>query len=219
MATKARDKKESDDLLVYGFIRKEDIDIPTEIIALCFLWYHIELFIFKSSSHISLNEDKTLITQQQTEKGERALNSCYGSIIMPSINNPLIYEYTIKVSPTKNQVGIGIDDSECKCIDTYFIGSRDTFNYGLQCWNGHKSSKEDMWGVPYGNACDHAKEIIVVMIYNAKDATLSFSVNGKDYGIAYDNVHKAKGLNYRLALYQNGGSTIELLGYCTKSTV
>ena len=218
MASKPTHQKERDELLIHGFIRNEKIDIPVEIINLCLLWYHMALFVFKSADIVTLNEDKTVITQEKKNtSGE--MNTSYGSIIMPSMNNEMIYEYKIKVSPTENQVGIGIDDAECECVDTYFIGSQKTYNYGLQCWNGEKSSEKDRWGTKYGDPCDGKKETIVIMTFNAKDSSLSFVVNGKDYGIAYDDIYKQPGLDYRLALYQNGGSTIEILGYCTKLAV
>ena len=82
--------------------------ISAEIIELCFIWYHLELFIFKSSERAILNEDKTTITQAQDTGLDYDFNvgTCYGSIIMPSMNDGMIYEYTVKLSEHADGVGM-----------------------------------------------------------------------------------------------------------------
>ena len=96
--------EERDELLVHGYIRKQQIDIPKEIAALCLIWYHFELYIFKAKFGVTLNENRTIIKQY-------SYGTCYGSVIMPSWNNNLIYEYTVKI--LEHAAGVAIS---CHCI-------------------------------------------------------------------------------------------------------
>ena len=222
MANTDRDQK-----LVDGYVRLicNEINIPKEILTLIFIWCHLELFIFKMGDRFQLNEEKTIITRNDDKKlhSSTIINygSCYGSISMPSMNNKLIYEYRIKVLKLNDEhVGIGIYDAICKHINTYFIEQTATSNYGLQCWNGTKASHNAAWEKAeiYAAPCKD-KDTDITMIYNAYKSTLSFSIDGKDYGIAYDNIDKREELDYRLTIYLACDASVELTGFSTKSAV
>ena len=213
MANRERDKN-----LVTGYARQYHQNVPQEIISLIFVWYHLELFIFKTGPRSRLNEDKTIITLD--DNPDQSYDTCYGSISMPSINN-MKYEYEIKVlrCGSTHHVGIGIDDARCKHTNSYFIGNGATKNYGFQCWNARKSCIGDFSGTKYGKVCiaNENNQIIVRMIYDSNESTLAFIIDGEDYGIAYSDIAKEEGFEYRLAIYSSGDGSVELLHYSSST--
>ena len=112
-------------------------------------------------------------------------------------------------------MAIGIDEETCEWIHTWYVGKRNTKNYAYEAWN----QKIEMFGgriKSYGCLYDKPGDI-VKMIYNTANATLSYCVNGIDQGIAFENVWKERGVNYRLAIYLNGeGTSVELIDFCTR---
>ena len=211
-----KDKKLKDDLLVHGWIRENDmqfeLDIPKEIMKLCLIWYHFGLYIIKGPTCMKTNRDDTIITLDH----EFYAGSCYGSISMPSTDNTMIYEYTIKILAHKNGVAIGIDEAKCQWPTTWFIGNT-TKNYGWQCWNAKKVSFKDKLGTASGQKIN--KECIIKMTYNAYKSALSYEFDGEDKGVIFTDIYKEKGLDYRLCLYLNAKSVVELLDFRTESAV
>ena len=56
-------KKQLDELLVYGYIRRKfELDIPEDIMDLCVLWYHIASYFLVAGKHCTFNDDYTLCT-------------------------------------------------------------------------------------------------------------------------------------------------------------
>ena len=208
-----RDKNER---LVDGYVREQKLEIPLEIISLIFLWYHLELYIFKIGKHQELNKEKTTVTQNSDSY---VIGTCYGSVSMPSTDYELIYEYTVRILQTNGGVAIGIDDAKCYHIDSWFIGSRQTRNYGMQCWDGTRCCMGDTFGSAYAKKSFQDKDTDIKMIYNAHESTLSFIIDGTDYGVAYNNIHKQEGLEYRLAIYLARTACVELIDFSTKSAL
>lgn len=88
------------DLLVNGYVREQaHRAIPSEIIQVIFKWYHITFFIQYYNESVAgiMNPQKTMVKCWKS-RGFHSLCSCYGSVIMPSFDNDIIYEYTIKIS-------------------------------------------------------------------------------------------------------------------------
>ena len=74
------DRKQKDKLLVHGYIKQiTNLNIPSEIIDLCFVWYHIDSYFFKTGMHCKINRSKNKVSIGSYGKG-----SCYGSILMNS---------------------------------------------------------------------------------------------------------------------------------------
>ena len=180
------------------------------------MWYYLEIYISTVGGRSKLNDDKTVITRHDDHSTN--FDTCRGSIIMPSINNDLIYEYTIKLLKVSvnDQVAIGIDDVG-GINNGCFIGAYNSNNYGYQCWNARKSCRGDYAGTHYGQA--ETDGAIVTMIYNSYKATLSFIVDGRDYGIAYEKGRKGKEIDYRLAIYFYAEASVQLIGFSKKSAI
>ena len=176
--------KKRDILLVYGYIRDEmksiNINIPKAVIDLFVTWYHNPLYIIKTANGVDLNDDTTIATQRS------GYTTSYGSILMSSMDN-MIYEYVIKIINHSGGVAIGIEQDGYKRLNSWFIQQSQTIHYGVQFWDGMKSSN-------INNLEDYAKRIsekkgaIIKMRYDVKKQTLSFIIDDKDYGIAFNNV-------------------------------
>ena len=214
--------------LIYGYLAEDQRDsmIPKEVVEICMKYYHIESFIYKASLALNVNEDQTLI--QSNDKSSFTEGTCYGSIAMSSWNNVSIYEYTLSVSAS-NGVAIGIDDVKCAWMKRCFLGRNSTYNYGYQSWNGHKvcpkvvafhdNDYDEEYGPKYNENEKEKKEFVIKIIYNAYKGSLSFVFDGIDYGEAYDNIMRGDGLEYRLAIYMQQDTQIELIEYSKKSAV
>ena len=204
-----------DDLIVNGYIRRQQADIPKEIIDLCIKWYHMALFweFFESSRVDIMNDDHTKPTIIKYKAGEEDYTSIYGSVIMPSMNNDEIYEYNIKFDKLDG-VAIGICDAKFIKTDTFFYNNSQNASkhYALWCWNGRIRTSETSW---YGN--DYADKLTtnevseIKLTYDASNATISFKVNDKDYGVA-SKTFKSDDISYRLAIHIDASqdTTIEL---------
>ena len=114
----AATSKQLDELLVAGYLRMEaksgQIEISEDILNICLIWYHIELYFFKTGDRSKISDDGTIIASIGAEdKFEYQPNSCYGSVIMPSQSDKDIeYKYKVKIvkgDPVRH-ICIGIDD-------------------------------------------------------------------------------------------------------------
>lgn len=218
-----------DDLLGYGYVRQQtDRDIPKEIIQMIFKWYHVASFIEYYNESIAeiMNQEKTMIISKGFRSRICRFCSCYGSVIMPSFNNDIIYEYTIKVSLSSRSqwYAIGICDATFIDTDTYFYNKNRNKSkfYALKPGKKIKSHEHDNTYSGTYYACDLKQtqngggSITVTLIYNAANETLSFRDEVQDYGIA-SKTYKTQDFSYRLAIYllDNAGP-IELIGFTTQ---
>ena len=204
--------KEKDFRLVHGWIRAKskdvNVNIPFEVIELFVIWYHIQLYFIKISNGQVLNDDKTIINQT----GSCVAASAWGSVLMSSMDEK-VYEYTIKLLPgSESRVAIGIDEDGYKRLNSWFVQQNESIHYAFECWNGCKDSKEEH-SASYGEEVEVRSEgSIIRMKYDVGKRTLSFIVDGKDYGVAFNNVQKGENIKYRLAVYLYGYESVELLG-------
>eukprot|EP01084_Bolivina_argentea_P026103 48492_1 len=210
---------EEDELLVTGYIRKEsmnlNIGMASDIIGVCLLFYHIEIYWIEVSQDTRIINDEQTIIEQICRYG-----SSYGSVLMPSTNNDKIYEYSVVLKTDCHSLTIGIaeDISINKYLNTWFWGKEDTKNYAFACWDNKIHSWETGCynGFEYGCKCEKKGDIVTV-IYDSKLGTLSFTVNGKQFGNAFDNIYKQEYLCYRIAVDLAGsGDSIELVSLKTK---
>ena len=177
-------KRDYDELLVYGYLRRESkrfkpiIDIPEDIMNICVLWYHIQSYLFKAGKHCEINENGTKVTHKK-KKGRYEPNSCYGSVVMPSINNVNIeYKYKIKIVKfdSNEHICVGVDDAKCINTDADFSGNQDTKNYAYyKSGNLFDHTTGTFSGKLYGDAFD--KGDIIEMCYNPYKSTLLFILN------------------------------------------
>ena len=213
--------KLKDELLVHGYIRQQQLrEIPIEIIELCLKWYHNPLFIeiFNSSRAQIMNDDKTIIRYFNKDDNENLVSSCYASLVMPSIDNTTIYEYTIKVFE-ESEFGVGLVNASFNKTDTWFYdGRHHGFDYLVFCsWGDIYALNQDHCNWDYDFKFDHVP-LIIKMIYDASIRAVSFVIKEKDYGEVY-KLSNGEGCSYRLAIYLKHGAMIELVGVNTKNGI
>ena len=209
-------RRQNEELLVHGYLREQtkvaNTDVPEDIMNICVTWYHIKSYLFKAGTYCSISDDEMKVTYKN-EKMTKS-NSCYGSIIMPSISDRDIeYQYMIEITPLNANcmIAIGIDDAECVNLDSDFAGNEHTKNYAY-CEDGNLYTHETgtSWGIDYGH--DMKSGDIITLCYNPCKRTLRFDKNGKNQGIIED-IHSKEGLIYRLCSYMGcyGTTTMHLL--------
>eukprot|EP01084_Bolivina_argentea_P244879 410141_1 len=202
------------ELLVFGYVRIQTIkckcdQIPADVMNLCFLWYHVNSYFIECGDSCHINKNRNIVKHI----GPSQRNSCYGSIVMPSISHVNIeYKFRIKILTAIDAICIGMDSADCAHINSDFAGQTETYNYAYFNMNGQQynwnlgMTSASIYGEPYveGN--------IITMCYNPFHATLRFKRNDVDQGII-KNIYANKNHKYRLAVYLGmfSGTELELL--------
>ena len=194
-------KRDMSELLVYGYVRAEieqrSSDIPEDVINLFIEFYHENLFCFKVGDDCIVKEENVV----EFKSGGPCANSCYGSLVMPSISNvDITYRFEIKIIKMPGVIGVGIDDAECKCINQ---------NYTIQ--STMKAATKHYCYICSGAlyACDqyvqslgswYQERDVIAVIYNPYKRTLTFEKNGVIQPTIY-NVYGDETLSYRPCVY------------------
>ena len=215
--------------LVSGYIRaiqKEFNEriIPTEVIDLCIIYYFITEFFSKCGKDMKISADNDSFT---TKLEGYSWNTAYGNNIIDMNKTPnLIYEWTIQCtekyfilgleSTDFKNINTDISDSgryfykdtkqKCKYYGWYTASSLHTNNYMNDAIH-HKTFNED-WS---SDLQDIDREIMMEL--NCKNKTISYSVNNKNYGIAFKNVEATQ--QYRLGVSMCTDGTTKLLNFKT----
>ena len=200
------------DILVSGYIRQlfNIAMIPSEILHLCFLFWFID---------ICDQWDKSLIDEYAEIDGSRFkmkenpnpwdIDGCvaFGT---HSVEEGEIFQWKLRFNTKMKWIYIGICADEPKLLamadqDCLLYNSNGTIyhnsSYGFEGDQG--CSLLHMNGVIYcGDFQQYcptfdAKDTIIEVILNMKEHTICYKINGKHYGIAYNNLSKKK---YRLAV-------------------
>ena len=191
-----------DSLIVSGYIHRQETEIPAEIIELCLKWYHIALFFeFMEDSRVEIMDDDKQPTIIKYKPGY-GYTSCYGSVIMPSMSNNAIYQYNIKFDKSY-AIAIGICDAEFVDTATFFYNTlKNRRKYYCLCsWEGTVGSQEVTGWREYADGVGGNIGINEVKLtYDAANATVSYTINNKDYGVAF-NTSRSHKISYRMAIH------------------
>ena len=209
----ATNRKQRDELLVYGYVRtvrnlkRNHCEIPKDITNICFRFYYVDAFFEKAGSKIKISEDEQIISCVGFGS-----NSAYGNVIMPSISDQHIeYEYELKVLKEAQRsinISIGIDDAGFHNLNNDFSGQDLVENYGYYATYGSIYSKGTAGcGQTYGEKFGTGD--VIKMVYDPFKSTLRFYKNGTDQGLI-ENIASNKELSYRLCV---------CLGYGTVGSV
>ena len=186
-------------VIIFGFIRKIKInqdEIPAEIKQLCLLFYfQAEQFGQHGKKlKVSCSDDANIndIIEQHIEG---FWYSGYGTFIINPIKYPsAIYIWTLKFSTqssaiTTPSIGIVSVDTEYP-LETYCFMSQEYDFYAWETtWKCARDKLQASRG--YAEELDNGLECgdIIVMELNIPNATLKYTRNGKDLGIAHDNIN------------------------------
>ena len=197
------------DILSTGYIRQQienvfKLLIPSEIKYLCFQFWFINVcdeWDKKFSNNAYQIDGQCVTTNISISEEYQA--SAFGSHIVESG----IYSWIIKLNTDIDWICIGVIQNDEKILKEY-VNSADYEYYGGSLYSGGSTYFEESekgYGCAFGD-----KDDIIEMTLDMNKHTISYKINGKDYGIAYDKMRHDK---YRLVINCNGDSdgVIELL--------
>ena len=217
--------------LVSGYtktITSADKICPKEIINIIVLFAQILERFIKSADIIEISSKQNIIGMNDiaTYKGRnenisRGWYAIYGELDIcckDKTEQNYIYEWTLSVNT--NRVSIGLITHR-NVISEYCFGGAIDGNYyaigdtGCLEWQNANS----LWDITdmksYSDVIKKGDEI--KMIFDASKGILSYHKNGKDLGIAYDNVDISKTYCMALAVRCYPGEYIEIMDFCVKS--
>ena len=206
MPIKQRDKD-----AVSGFMRRASNDyIPCEIIQICIsFWGGTDRF---DKANISKWMEWDLVSNSLRRTWKWSQRAC---AYLENIVSSGCHEWKFKIVECSNNgdsiIMIGIWRSKGKMsppLDTLF--NLDEQGYGYMVDAGRRSMVYNQWD-RYGVKCVSGD--IVEMTLNFDDLSLSFKVNGRDYGRS----HHIKAGEYRAAVFMMQlNQEIQFLGYQQK---
>ena len=177
-------------LSVYGWIRNKGKslrlrNIPSMINAICILYFRDdEIFDIICKKSIRLSENKKIITSIG-----RSANNNYGITKIVSANN-LIYQWDLRIVKcekmsdlifgiTSNQKAITFDDGVHYAFRS--CGTKSTNNQRFESYTNEVGTGDT-----------------VSIHLDLNKAQIKLSINGKEQGIAFENIKKSKDIVYRL---------------------
>ena len=212
--SKIKDKK-----VVEGYIRtglsNHNLNIPAEIIHLCFIFYHfINHETFKHYNHYNYrvsNNDLTLTRIAGSGEG-----ICYGSHSISSLDGGK-YVWKFKIIKMTYIMAIGIDETKYAKQSVGYPNEKidETKLYVL--WH---DGDANTWDNPYGlvkrkaDAPRFNQNDKVSMTLDLSSRTLSYQVNDDDKYIAFTNIAVGEDIEYCMCVYIASNShCAELLSF------
>eukprot|EP01084_Bolivina_argentea_P320298 555723_1 len=220
-----KNAKPNDQFVVSGYFREQQTSyFPHDIINICLLYYvQIEMWNEKYIAKVH-----TLNGNCITHTGSNAFQSSFGTLTVDKSIDEHHWKFLLKkmiYADNTFSVVVGVwkqrDENNIPPVHLmYTQNSSSKFYYtgygyccGYQVGSSGTSYLVDPRGSTSGNGygikCKDGDEL--EMHLNFKNLTLSYSVNGKDMGIAIEKIEDVK---YKLALCSYAqGNIIELLDY------
>ena len=198
---------------VCGFIRRleKEMDMmPKEIIDLFVLFYgngsdewDPELL---STDHVTLDEDNRMVSSLKNKCSD-------GNAYMKRIVEFGYHEWKLKVkygTTTSGHLMIGlwrIQNKKTPPLRSYYTDGKEK-GYGFACSQGKLVNPKHGYGF-YNDYGVSVTDSIIDMIVDFDNLSLSFKIDGKDYGKAFDITQD----KYRAAVYfyGNGTNSVQIL--------
>ena len=213
-------RERRDKVTVNGYIRhyfmnqNNSVDIPQDIINLCFLFYHIifqDTFKhFNPDNYAISNDGRTL-----TNKGSFVWSTCYASYCISSLGK-CIYSWKFKILQRQSFIAIGIDETkyERKHSGHWDLNEANHNSKYYVIWNNQKLNKwDDNTLMEAGqDAPIFETNDTLIMRLNLFHRKLSFQKNADKEYIAFTDITVGDDLEYCMAIYAcNAGDSVELL--------
>ena len=205
--------------VIFGYIHSlekkyKEIIVPQLIIYICAAFYYImdEFDDKLVAKDVVFTDDNACIHSEGVLGG--GWRTVYGKCICKDNE---IYNWKIKfvdvdLSKTNNTwktiFGIIKNDDELmkSKLQTFFIGDKDSYGFvgsqGMKTQTPYTSE-----GIKYGEILQNAGDIIEIVL-DLNNYTLSYIMNGTDYGVAYE---VESNVEYRLAVGIVSGVTLKLV--------
>ena len=200
--------------LANGFVRdiqkKIENIIPDGIIVVILSFYYFPEYFkdFNCDYHAIIDTEDDIENQRIKCIEGMHQASIYGNIQISLVTNRnMSYSWTFKVNRCiYNHIYFGI--SSTNNINERFYENTNSSNYCI-CLDGYKITKDH--AERYTNESFHSGDIIS-MIIDCQSRQLSFKKNGKNLGIAYDNIDHH--VTYKMAIaVKFEGDEVELIDF------
>ena len=203
-----------DEKIVHGYVRNCFMTknrIPTDIINLCFIFYHIvikETFKHYNPGNYQLsNDDQTL-----TVIANHCWSTCYGSQCISSLDK-CSYSWKFKLLQITSYIAIGIDETKYIRKDNgHFNDQKDGSNlYAL--WSNRRLNRWDEKRlIKAEDAPIFDKDDIICMTLDLSNRTLSYQKNNDEKYIPFKDIIVGEDIEYCRAVFiWKGGDCVELL--------
>ena len=196
---------------VHGWIRNKEkslglTTIPSMINAICILYFRDDEIFNVINGAVKLSENKKIITSLA---GDFAflIKAFYNYGIMEIVpTSNLVYQWDLRIVKCTENDCIYFGITSTKSEELFGDGHHYAFKNG-----GEKTKTDEKWK-SYGEEIRTGD--IVSINLDLKKAQIKLIINGKDQGIAYENVDKSKDIKYRLfvtLLFKN--DCVEILNF------
>ena len=195
--------------------------IPALIAYITTIYYEHYEYFTSHGSKLSLKSGiHTIRSYGSFTEYSTAYNTVYGNIKINNCCSTVKYQWTFRVFRELYPRGIfaiGIDSSNKQFIDTTFYDRRWNPNhcYSLQ-FEAHdittKYSQSER-KIKYA-PCKYKEMTIIKMELNVNLKTISYSFDGTDHGVAFEDVDFEENRQYSMALILDNRTIIQLIDFC-----
>ena len=203
--------------LIHGYIKdvilkqNECSTIPPLIVYTIVAYYWITEYFHVIPGSVSLSDNKKKLTSISFGR----LNTSFGRTIIDSTCHN-IYKWKLKIinSSTKRQtcVMIGISTASDSEATSCFTWSNTAMYYAYNGYNGMIYRQGIIRTRSYGKTFTGGD--IVGIDLNLSKKQISFTVNDKDQGVAFETIKSEEDLKYRLAIsFYETDDSVELMSF------
>ena len=191
-------------MTVYGFLRKHDI--PVEIILVCILFYGGEWGWDENIKPSTIE----FVSRTVTRKTGYKWATCFGRNVVDSG----VHHWRFKAVKYSGYIRVGLFKEKYNpqsMVESVLGYDKPNSDYVFNWQQGyiHDPTKNNEKLKDYGIIAKEGDTCDVHIDLNKLQ--ISFGVNTKMYGIAFDNIEKCK---YRVAVYNNNrGDMVEMIEY------
>ena len=209
--SKLKDVDDRSRKITLGYIRRierlisSNHAIPMDIKNLCLIYYFIKEKWDKKLKHPSIMIDGDSVFNKHAQN----------SAFLSNIVDKGIAVWTIRfdqIGTGRNWRTFGIRKVNTMKIDhndfTYFEKREKGFSYIYDRGQLSSITNCGCYGDNYGTKCEVGD--VIQMTLNMNDLTLSYQVNGKDYGKAFENIENTA---YRAAVTMENDTKVTLVKY------
>ena len=166
--------------------------------AICILYFRDDEIFDVIGKGIKLSENKKIITKMDNIRGQNN----YGIVKIESASN-LIYQWELRFINFDHGILFGITSNQT-------VKSFGDHHYAFTNL-GKKTKTNDRWK-SYGETV-RAGDIVSIHLDLNKDQ-IKLAINGKDQGIAYDNIDRSQVIKYQLFVcLRSKNDCVEILNF------
>eukprot|EP01084_Bolivina_argentea_P033473 61906_1 len=218
--------------LIFGFIRQyrnqlpldnNYYDIPTLVKYTCILFYYLSEYFTSHGRNITLLNDNSMATVNSNTCAAEDYESNYITIhgnIVVDLSSNMLYEWTIKIIKcvegetyleNGDEISIGLTVKDLEYLDSHMIDS----NNCAFCFDVDGEKESNRPELHKYRASKYGTGDIIKMVFDTKNAAISYYVNESYQGVAFENVSFTGKLSVCMAISMEvtKGNCVELLDF------